>query len=1540
MAVWSSGGDGWGNGTNVATDNNPGTVQTTATQTGRANQRTNVYAFGSPITPGQKVQFEIVAHQGGGVKSPWWFLQTAISAGVSNSGGTLLIGQSYNQGVILNGVNSANNILDPESDFGNNFGAGWPGSPIQAAPSWWIDGTRVTFLVDRIANQMTFIVHGATGASIGGHTYGTSGTFGPFDISSFGSATVYPWIIGWYMGQPSFTILGGGSGQTLSFPQTGYTNLDGGTVVGTGMTAISTPVMSPNPVVAGAPDTIVVTATGGPFSSAANTWISIQLTGAAHNFVTAANQAAGGAVVLSNSNLTATFTGMISTVASPHDVLVYDAGNLITSPVGTLNVNASVSQTVVPVNSPAIRVSPFVWAGDTGRAGALSRTTAAVGAWIDFYVNTSSAPALQINLSTTGGAVKYDYLLGGTIAQTAIADIGSPLNISGLTASGANQWVRLYLGADGGTLSPTTVSGMTIDAASTAGTAPAALQSLLFVGDGICQPFGLEAVQSFVYLMAKSLGLSTWDMVDSSYGGNGWITGSEGTDPYDQPSVTSRWNLVYPGSVSNLDSTGIISALGGTNTPPHAICFFLGASDCLAAVSTTALTTAITAAMAGHRAATSPSTALIILMPFGLYDTVAYPTGPTYVTAITAAVTAANAAGSKVVVADPGSAFGISMRTGGYLGVDNKTPLATGHTLLAATYLPLILPLLSGVAVTPATITVTVPSPLVAGIQPVYGTLTNGTDPANLWLAWSPNQYIVTANAVLATISGSSFSATMNLTAPSTSTSGGKSIGNAVASSMWYSTNANQATVTITDPALGIITVPSPIADQLQAAPVTFQIGFNYLPTANPTTLAPGVNVGISIVPTGVAPIFTPLATSTALPVGAAITVPTSIANQQTNQFFSVQVGFNYVPNQANLFYTPVDVATTSIIGGVTVCPFSAGLSNGGTITFDVTGQLCTFKFKFGSTNTWAFQIYDQSGAGVKSSSVTFVTQTATGGGGTYTVPAPTAPLQVGNANVIWSPSGQLATITIANAVLGTFDLQIQDSTYPNPILSPIVTYNVTAVATAAAATLTVPTPAAPILLQDSQNGTWTQAPGNWAIATVATSQTLTLNLSNNTTLTKAVALGVVITNQQIQLYTFFLFSPPQIQPNVPVTLFGEFVAGTPTQIDYTTNGGATWVLAPAANVSITAITAQNPSPPQVAGINTPVTTPTLGAATGAFSVLLPLGVAAGTYAAGQIMVRDHNVTSVFASAGTWVVSAFTMASLTTGLSIFDFDPAIPACITLNTDGTVRQMIDASGSGRHMSIGPTALPAAPALGTTTLVRAPGADVLDAACVGPEATFVHLSGADGTRTLVGFTPTSIADNVFDPTANFASFGALGGPNDLVINLFQSSSFSVGTQTVVEAIYIDPTVFGGTNAGYGIGLIWGDWITSTTVQYVTPGRWHASNFAAQFDDSVTAMFLSTGTTISVATWGVVTMQRSGTLFQWRINKGPWFVMTITSTGAFNPTGCFWGGSVSNGLNQPGGNALRLCGAFHIIQGVLSAAELASVESLTGQSVGLAI
>ena len=101
------------------------------------------------------------------------------------------------------------------------------------------------------------------------------------------------------------------------------------------------------------------------------------------------------------------------------------------------------------------------------------------------------------------------------------------------------------------------------------------------------------------------------------------------------------------------------------------------------------------------------------------------------------------------------------------------------------------------------------------------------------------------------------------------------------------------------------------------------------------------------------------------------------------------------------------------------------------------------------------------------------------------------------------------------------------------------------------------------------------------------------------------------------------LYTPAQTTPNTSITLTGTY-QGSPVALDY--NFGSGWIAAPS---------------------------PTFK--NGTFSFTIPGGVAAGSYTP---QVRDHTATSVTASAGTFVASAWTPETLTTSpgaVAVFEF---------------------------------------------------------------------------------------------------------------------------------------------------------------------------------------------------------------------------------------------------------------------------------------------
>lgn len=430
---------------------------------------------------------------------------------------------------------------------------------------------------------------------------------------------------------------------------------------------------------------------------------------------------------------------------------------------------------------------------------------------------------------------------------------------------------------------------------------------------------------------------------------------------------------------------------------------------------------------------------------------------------------------------------------------------------------------------------------------------------------------------------------------------------------------------------------------------------------------------------------------------------------------------------------------------------------------------------------------------------------------------------------------------------------------------------------------------------------------------------------------------GTFMEQSQKFAKSLVLYTPQQTTPNTPITLFGTYVpygqyslllytpyqavantstvlnayfsGGLPVSIDISFTGiGGPWTTLPSNEVVI------NPTAQTIA-------------------ITLQNGVPAATYPAGQVIIRDTNNPTVTASAGEWVVSPFNPATVSSGSLVFGFQAANPACVTLNSSGNVIQINDLNvGSGQYATLGPTAIPSP--LSPTPLTVPVGSGVLGGNPVGPPAPYLRNSGNDSTRSLVQMAPTLIADNAWDPNANFFDFGQLGGPNDAIIKLFNINT-GAGNHTIVFGCYINVSVA----SQFGVGLIWGRWINSTTsVAYLNPGRWHSGQWAAQLYDGTN--FFSASQAVSTSRWAVCTMQWNGTTYQWRMNKGSWTTNTITPTAAFSATNCYWGGSVATGLNQPGGNALPDMGDFYIFRGVLNSTDLGNVESMVGQGIGVFI
>jgi hypothetical protein len=162
------------------------------------------------------------------------------------------------------------------------------------------------------------------------------------------------------------------------------------------------------------------------------------------------------------------------------------------------------------------------------------------------------------------------------------------------------------------------------------------------------------------------------------------------------------------------------------------------------------------------------------------------------------------------------------------------------------------------------------------------------------------------------------------------------------------------------------------------------------------------------------------------------------------------------------------------------------------------------------------------------------------------------------------------------------------------------------------------------------------------------------------------------------------------------------------------------------------------------------------------------------------------------------------------------------------------------------------------------------------------------------------------------------------------------------TTIFATYIDVAAPNPGTGGYGGGPIWGTWPTSSTVSYVTAGRWHNTLFAPQYACGADPI-LPANQTITSSRWCVITTQKIGPLVQYRIRVSTsvpgWTGATATVANAFTATAFSWGGSIAPSIGniQSGNGYPKICD-FEFYAGVLNESELAAQEALIGSTAGL--
>ena len=397
-----------------------------------------------------------------------------------------------------------------------------------------------------------------------------------------------------------------------------------------------------------------------------------------------------------------------------------DANTATPTPTPTPSPTPSPTVTL-PVNSPAAKFSPGNWAGDAGRGGAAYRRSWNNGASQQWAWSTnSSSPSAVLNVtnSTSGSAISYD--LNGTFVDNVTVPTSGGVTLTGaktgtnaLTVYNRNsqqsgRW------ADGNAF---TVTGLTLDAGATAGTAPPARPWVLFVsdsiGEGILAADGSDDwLSDYSFALTRALDAAGYDTCISACGYSGWVR--PGDSGGDVPGYYPVVGGTYVGAAdarqgridsatSLLDSAGQISAYGATGTPPAAIVYNYGINETLIGTATADVTASVAGALAADRAA-APTAVLLVIVPFGLYATSTYASGPAYVAAVRAGVAqyrTAHPSDARVQVLDLGAdASGVlSSAPMGSQGANSVHPGKLGHLYVAG---PVVAAVVSALSVASA----------------------------------------------------------------------------------------------------------------------------------------------------------------------------------------------------------------------------------------------------------------------------------------------------------------------------------------------------------------------------------------------------------------------------------------------------------------------------------------------------------------------------------------------------------------------------------------------------------------------------------------------------------------------------------------------------------------------------------------------------------------------------------------------------------------------------------------------------------------------
>jgi lysophospholipase L1-like esterase len=296
----------------------------------------------------------------------------------------------------------------------------------------------------------------------------------------------------------------------------------------------------------------------------------------------------------------------------------------------------------VTVDNPAFLFSPGNWKGNAGRGGSGYRQSWNPGASFLFTWTASSSPTLTIEFNSTNSGCVANALVNGVLVSESVACTSNlVISPSNITASAVNV-LELQLGASPQTArwnnaaNTMQVTGIQMDASSTAGTSSALANWALISGDSITE--GIEAgkggssncLYDYSHAIATYLRTKGYDTCINACGFSGWnITGDSGADvpayhyltgstngsggTYDP--TKSRDHLVDAG-VSVLDSNGHFSRYGATGTEPGLFISNLGVNDPGYGTNLSDMQAVLYDWCADARARSSPGAQIVWIVPF------------------------------------------------------------------------------------------------------------------------------------------------------------------------------------------------------------------------------------------------------------------------------------------------------------------------------------------------------------------------------------------------------------------------------------------------------------------------------------------------------------------------------------------------------------------------------------------------------------------------------------------------------------------------------------------------------------------------------------------------------------------------------------------------------------------------------------------------------------------------------------------------------------------------------------------------------------